>query len=60
MYLQGIMNPIIWKQVNLCCVCVCVCVCVWWGGVWDGKSSTPHTNKLDIEFKPDFSFKYHS
>ena len=30
MYLQGIMNPIIWKQVNLCCVCVCVCV--WWGG----------------------------
>jgi hypothetical protein len=26
MYLQGIMNPIIWKQVNLCCVCVCVCV----------------------------------
>ena len=57
MYLQGIMNPIIWKQVNLCCVCVCVCG---GGGVWDGKSSTPHTNKLDIEFKPDFSFKYHS
>jgi len=54
MYLQGIMNPIIWKQVNLCCVCVVG------GGVWDGKSSTPHTNKLDIEFKPDFSFKYHS
>lgn len=38
----------------------CVCVCVVGGGVWDGKSSTPHTNKLDMEFKPDFSFKYHS